>query len=181
MLSKVDFCVDDCLVCVATEKEEIKTLTDMRAILSQGGFNLTKWFSNNDNVMSTVLEQHRSKSAKTLQLENSTAEKVLGVYWEIGSDTFRMKVNIPDKPYTRRGILSMVHSLFDPLGFVAPVLLEPNLLLRKLNDSEWDEAITDEEKRMACFLGAARRNCDPSLLIIPIFGRKNRIRVASLR
>ena len=40
----------------------------------------------------------------------------------------------------------MVHSLFDPLGFVALVLLEPKLLLKKLNDRKWDETITDEEK-----------------------------------
>ena len=57
-----------------------------------------------------------------------------------------MKVNISEKPYTRNGILSMVHSLFDPLGFVATVLLEPKLLLRKLNDREWNERTTDQEK-----------------------------------
>ena len=139
------FYVDDCLVSVATENEAIETVADMRRILSCGGFNLTKWLSNNESVMSTVPEEHRAKVAKELPFGDDTGSKVLGVYWEVSSDMFRMKVNIPDKPYTRRGILSMVHSLFDPLGFVAPVLLEPKLLLRHLNDREWDETVSEEE------------------------------------
>ena len=51
------FCVDDCLVSVATEKEAIETVADMRRILSCGGFNLTKWLSNNWSVMGTVPEE----------------------------------------------------------------------------------------------------------------------------
>ena len=76
------------------------------------------------------------------------------MYWEVDSDTFRMKVNISDKPYTRRGILSMVHFLFDLLGFVAPMLLEPKLLLRKLNDLEWDKTITDEKGKCKVWLAS---------------------------
>ena len=97
---------DNCLISIATEKEAIEALTYMCAILSQGGFNLTKWLCNNDNVMRMVPEQHRSKLAKTLPLDDSTREKVLGVYWEVGSDTFRMKVNIPDKPYQERSSIN---------------------------------------------------------------------------
>ena len=36
------FYVNDCLTSVATKKKAIETLTEMRAIFSQGGFNLTK-------------------------------------------------------------------------------------------------------------------------------------------
>ena len=40
----------------------------------------------------------------------------------------------------------MVHSsLLDPLGFVAPVLLESKLLLRHLNDREWDKTVSKEK------------------------------------
>ena len=41
----------------------------------------------------------------------------------------------------------MTHSLFDPLGFVAPVLLEPKLLLRELCGDDWDDAISQEERK----------------------------------
>ena len=54
---------------------------------------------------------------------------------------FCVKIKLASKAYTRRGVLSMSHFLFDPMGFVAPVLLEPKLLMRNISDREWDEAI----------------------------------------
>ena len=39
---------------------------------------------------------------------------------------------MPDKPFTRRGVLSTVNSIYDPLGLAVPVLLEGRLLLQKL-------------------------------------------------
>ena len=136
------FYLNDYLVSVAIEKEAIETVYDMRRILSGGGFNLTKWLSNNESVMSILPEKHRAKVAKELLFGDDGGSKVLGVYWEVSSDTFCMKVN---KPYTTRGILSMVHSLFDRLGFVAPGFLEPKLLLMHLIDREWDETVSEEE------------------------------------
>ena len=34
---------------------------------------------------------------------------------------------------------------FDPLKFVAPVLVEAKLLLRELGELDWDELISDEQ------------------------------------
>ena len=47
---------------------------------------------------------------------------------------------------TRRGILSVVSSLFDPLGFVAPVILIAKLLLQNLCrlKLKWDDQIPAE-------------------------------------
>ena len=39
----------------------------------------------------------------------------------------------------------MSHSIFDPLGVVAPVLIEPKLLVKVLCDYGWDDVI-DEDK-----------------------------------
>ena len=48
---------------------------------------------------------------------------------------------------TRRGLLSAVSSLFDPLGFVAPVTLFPKLLLQGLckQGCSWDEPLNEDE------------------------------------
>ena len=38
----------------------------------------------------------------------------------------------------------MSHLIFDPLGFVAPVIIEPKLLYRELGPLGWDEKISNE-------------------------------------
>lgn len=41
-------------------------------------------------------------------------------------------MSLPEKPFTRRGVLSIVNSVYDPLGFVAPVMLEGRKILQQL-------------------------------------------------
>ena len=52
------------------------------------------------------------------------------------------------KATTRRGILSVVCSLFDPLGFVAPYVMKAKLLLQELcrQRVEWDDIIGEKER-----------------------------------
>lgn len=52
-------------------------------------------------------------------------ERVLGVELCIQSDTFKFefKIVIKNRPLTRRGILSTVSSIYDPLGILSPVVL----------------------------------------------------------
>ena len=50
------------------------------------------------------------------------------------------------KPLTRRGILSELSSLYDPLGFLAPVVLTAKMILQELCKKQvgWDEAVDDD-------------------------------------
>ena len=50
--------------------------------------------------------------------------KVLEVVWCIQNNTFQFRIELKDNPLTKRGIITTVSSIFDPIGFVAPVLLE---------------------------------------------------------
>ena len=56
----------------------------------------------------------------------------------------------PKRPFTRRGILSALSSLYDPIGFVSPVVLEGRLLLQTIckRKAQLDDEITtaDSEK-----------------------------------
>lgn len=67
-------------------------------------------------------------------------QTVLGVKWNVNSDTFSFNVSLNEKPATRRGILSVVASVFDPLGFLAPFLL----LGKKVLQGAWDEPLPKE-------------------------------------
>ncbi|XP_026224940.1 uncharacterized protein LOC113168151 [Anabas testudineus] len=62
-------------------------------------------------------------------------------------DTFTFQVSISDKPFTRRGVLSTINSLFDPLGFVAPVTIRGKSLLRELTleGTDWDAPLPQDK------------------------------------
>lgn len=69
--------------------------------------------------------------------------------WEIAGDTFTYDVSSGCKSFTKRGVLSTVNSIFDPLDIVSPVTIQGRALLRELSNytSEWD-ALLPEEKRV---------------------------------
>ena len=64
----------------------------------------------------------------------------------VESDTFKFHITVKDKPVMRRGILSVVSSIYDPLGFAAPFMLTAKRLLRDLCREEklgWDDELPD--------------------------------------
>ena len=140
------FYVDDCLMSVETSEEAADLANELRNALSSYGFRLRKWLSNCERALLKVPEEDRCEKYKELSLERTTSQRVLGVHWDIVVDEFRIKVDMPRKPCTRRGILSASHSLFDPLGFVAPVLVEIKLLLREMNGDDWDAALSEKKE-----------------------------------
>ena len=120
-------------------------------MLSKGGFHLTKWISNSRDVISGVPEIERAPSVKNLDLSNNLAltERVLGVQWNVQKDTFSYKMAGKDRPITRRRILSIICSVYDPLGFVSPCILpakaiQQDLCLKGLG---WDDPIPEPCKQ----------------------------------
>ena len=59
-------------------------------------------------------------------------QRTLGLHWDMKSDKFLFKVALKDKPNTRRGILSLASSVYDPLGFIAPIIMTAKKLLQDL-------------------------------------------------
>ena len=63
------------------------------------------------------------------------------------TDAFTFKVVPKDKPFTRRGILSVTSSVYDPLGLVSPVVVSAKKLFQDLCRKKlgWDDVIASEE------------------------------------
>lgn len=142
-----NFYVDDCLKSVASEQEAVKLYEDLKAICLTGGFRLTKWMTNNRDVLSNIPQEDRATEVKDLDFdqESLAIERALGVQWCIQSDQFKFHVNIQQRPLTRRGILSMTSSVYDPLGILSPVILPAKSILQELCRlrSGWDDAVPD--------------------------------------
>ena len=74
--------------------------------------------------------------------------KVLGTIWNMNDDCIYtpVKESYDSEISTKRQILKRTASIFDPLGFFNPSLLNAKLLLRDLwkVDIEWDKPIKDQ-------------------------------------
>ncbi|XP_052378933.1 uncharacterized protein LOC127931174 [Oncorhynchus keta] len=145
---KSNFYVDDCLKSVATEEQAIALTKNLRDVCSQGGFKLTKWVSNSRTVLASIPDEHKAKQIKEMDLdrEKLPVERALGIRWNIESDAFTFRVTVKNRPLTRRGILSTVSSIYDPLGFRAPFVLKAKQILQVLCKLKcgWDEVIPEE-------------------------------------
>ena len=117
---------------VGSEHGAISLVKELTSLLSKGGFRLTKWLSNSRKVIESIPESERAKSVKDLDFDQTLIERALGVKWHVASDTFRFSIVVKDRPPTRRGILSIVSSVYDLLGFVAPFLVQAKTLLQDL-------------------------------------------------
>lgn len=142
-----NFYVDDCLKSVEDNQQASRLVDQLRQLLAKGGFRLTKWVSNAYDVIQSVPVSERASSVKELDLENLPVERALGILWDVQSDTFRFKIAVKDRPPTRRGILSVISSIYDPLGFVAPLILPAKAILRDLcrKGLDWDDRIPLED------------------------------------
>ena len=65
--------------------------------------------------------------------------------WSIDLDCFQFKITLKNRPATRRGILSIVSSVYDPLGFLAPVLLKGKQILQEIckEQRDWDDPLPE--------------------------------------
>ncbi|XP_047502961.1 uncharacterized protein LOC125048341 [Penaeus chinensis] len=143
--------VDDGLTSLPTTVEVLSLIRNSKALCSKGGFKLHKFLSNKKEVLEAISLEEKVKSLKNLDLSSEALpiERTLGVEWCIESDTFQVRISINDKPITRRGILSTVSSVFDPMGMVSPFILIGKRILQTLcqDGVDWDDDISDDLKQ----------------------------------
>ena len=141
----------DCLTSLPTVQDAVHLTSDLTELCNEGGFQLTKWVSNNRAVLATINEEERGKDIRSLDLDKDQlpTDRALGLQWRVEDDTFGFDILIPEKPHTLRGILSMVSSVYDPLGILAPLTIPAKQLLQQLckQGYGWDEPIPTEQSK----------------------------------
>jgi hypothetical protein len=145
-----DFYVDDGLKSLATTSEAISLMKETKEMCRRGGFNLQKFISNKKQVIEAIPKKDRAEKIRNLDLtkEEMPIERALGIQWCTERDEFQFNITTRSRPCTRRGVLSAVSSVYDPLGLLAPVLLEGKQILQELCKEmiEWDEPIPETIK-----------------------------------
>ena len=128
-------------------EEAIRVTGKVKELCKEGGFNLTKFSSNNLDVLKIIQDKDRKDGVKDKDLAIGvlTEDKALLVRWNIGEDTLGIQIKLSDKPVTRRGLLAALSSVYDPLGLGAPFLLKGRQIIQNIcrNNLTWDEPIDD--------------------------------------
>lgn len=151
---KQSFYVDDSLFSTSTPEEAIAVMTAAKDELARYQIRLHKIVCNNQTVLNAFPQCDLGEVSDVLELCQPQIHSTLGVAWHVNRDEFTFKLDLHERPFTRRGILSIVNSIFDPIGLACPVTLEGKLLQREIINNhgdnsviDWDEPLSIEHKQ----------------------------------
>ena len=128
-------------------------LREVIKLCAEDGFQLTKFVKNKAEVLQSIPESDRRDGLKNMFINSGSdfqTEKALGINWDIENGKLGFKVNLGDKPYTRRGMLSMISKIYHPFGLASPFLLKGKRILQELckNNFSSDEQVLADNRRM---------------------------------
>ncbi|KAF8785771.1 hypothetical protein HNY73_011276 [Argiope bruennichi] len=115
--------------------EADKFIAESQALMSLGKFNLRGWES---NASLEIIDQPDKYQTVSL----------LGLNWDLKQDTLSCIINCPKDEnlvLTKRGLLSLAQSIFDPLGISSPVTIIPKFMLQESWNLglKWDDALPE--------------------------------------
>ncbi len=153
-----DFYVDDGVTSAETVKDAILLAKEARELCAKGGLRLHKFVSNNSEVLKSIPASEHATDTKTkdLTFKETQTERALGIYWNVKKDCFTFNITLKDQPPTRRGILSTVAAIYDPLGFIAPYVLKRKGILQEMcrQGTDRDDPLPEHLKpRWECWKG----------------------------
>ena len=123
---------------------------DMLKSLITAKMQKRKFHSNDRETLSII--QDKSKQLKNVDISTRLIpeERPLGMNWCPESDKFIFKIQLKEKPMTRRGVLSTISTIYDPLGIAGPYLLEgKKILLQQIcTKKEWDDLLTIQKIKL---------------------------------
>lgn len=105
------------------------------------GFELKKWSSNTPALLEGIPKEGRVSDSLSFEDEKSTVQ-VLGLNWRPAEDSLGYDLSEIKFVYTKRGVLSVIARIFDPLGFLAPVVLFTKHLMQLI----WSSGIAFYDK-----------------------------------
>lgn len=120
-----------------------------QSLLACHNIRLHKIASNKADVINAFPTEDRvqNTTSRDFVVDDLAVQRSLGIAWNMTTDTFMFNIPEAQKPFTRRGVLSTINSVFDPLGFLAPVTVQGRMLLRELmsQGAEWDTPLPSEK------------------------------------
>lgn len=152
VVARRDLYMDDCMSGAETVKEALLLQQQLLDLMKCGGFELRKWSSTHPEVTDALPESLR-ETKSVLSVELGHTIKALGIYWHPSTDQFFFKIDnltsTEKKVLTKRCILSDIAKIFDPIGWLAPVVVTAKIMMQQLWKLElgWDHLLPEEIER----------------------------------
>ena len=157
-----DSYVDDIVHSTDSVENAKKCMKDVELVLSEGGFHIKNWVLSGDSNCNDEIE-----------MMMSDIERVLGLVWNHKIDLFQFKIKLNFYPkvkgvhsghaitklnikrefpkiLTKRQVLSQLSSVYDPMGFIAPAILQGKILMREVvtfdkecKRIDWDDPLPE--------------------------------------
>ncbi|GFV82250.1 integrase catalytic domain-containing protein [Trichonephila clavipes] len=144
-LAKDHFYVDDLLAYADLLDSARKIVHEFKNLMSDGGFELQKWscthpevLSDSPNILKTNISSH--------SFDDESTHKILGLFWDLNEDSFKVRAVLSDQVSTKRQMLSIIARIFDTLGSVSPSTIILKIILQDLWKAglDWDDEISSD-------------------------------------
>ncbi|KAL6735192.1 hypothetical protein Aduo_005656 [Ancylostoma duodenale] len=137
---KENLYVDNLILCVDTAEEATYTCSRTKQMFKELNMNLREFASNNPETMKSIPDKDRS---------SEHVPKVLGIKWDSATDHLDISCSLENNPrVTKRIVASAIASIYDPLGWLVPLLHKAKVFLRLLwkENFDWDTKLPQERE-----------------------------------
>lgn len=164
--------VDDYVDSFDTAAEAYEVAKEVIEVHRRAGFHIRNWMSSDRMVLEKLGEVNLKPSKAILPEKDVGFERVLGMAWLQEEDVFAFSVQFCGKVYhlledsivpTKREMLRLVMSIYDPLGLVASFVIHGKILIQEVwrTKTDWDSKIpTDIATRWQEWLAVLKRWMD---------------------
>ncbi|XP_059217691.1 uncharacterized protein LOC131994814 [Stomoxys calcitrans] len=143
--------VDDALLGAHSIETAIDARDELIQALHSAGFEMRKWISNSKTILDGLPSDYLLRT-DFLEFEDRSSAKTLGIHWNAHSDEFFFSTTqFPsDCSYSKREVLSQIAKLFDPAGWLSPIIIVAKIIMQRIwmDHIEWDEVISPEPLSM---------------------------------
>ena len=126
-----------------SEEKSIEFCKKVKLHFIEGHFHYTKWRINNSKVCDYIQSNFDSS-------EKNAKQRILEISWDLYSDVFLFDLKtIFSKALTttasKKNVLSVISTIYDPLGFIQPLLVTMKIILQKIfiTETESEEPISE--------------------------------------
>lgn len=125
------FYADNLVTSVPTNTDALEIFQAMTARLNSIKMNLRDWATNDEGVADALPLDKTEKSDQEIS--------ILGIPWDRKQDLISIKLD-PNTPLTgtKRNVLKFYASIYDPLGLIAPTVLELKLFIQQCWKNKYD-------------------------------------------